>query len=201
MLAGARKRAGVLCHPYVLSAPQRQARGENQERLPHPRLLLGLEEGRYAMSPVHSQGPQSQVRGQNSKWHRSGHFAYRQAFWAKLVIFFLCVSCVTTCIKRAGNRAAQPTLSSNPQPTPELPTQHVQDFKVLRSRKKKFTPCLWKGHAHRSIPMFQCVTLLVLHMHSCSFEVLRFGGATPPSPRRGGVMTLGGGGRYKVGVR
>ena len=55
-LARARKRAGVLRHPYILSAPQRQAWGENQKWLPHPSLLLGREEGGYAMSPLHSGG-------------------------------------------------------------------------------------------------------------------------------------------------
>ena len=40
--------------------------------------------------------------------------------------------------KRAGNRAAQPISSSNPQPKPELPTEHVQEFKAVWSLKKKF---------------------------------------------------------------
>ena len=40
--------------------------------------------------------------------------------------------------KGAGNRAAQPTSSSNPQPIPKLPTEHVQEFKVVRSHEKKF---------------------------------------------------------------
>ena len=40
--------------------------------------------------------------------------------------------------KRVGNRAAQPTSSSKTQPIPELPTEHVQEFKVAWSRKKKF---------------------------------------------------------------
>ena len=44
----------------------------------------------------------------------------------------------TPAAKRAGNRAAQPTSSSNPQPLPELPTEHVQEFKVVWSCKKKF---------------------------------------------------------------
>ena len=41
----------------------------------------------------------------------------------------------TVLSKKAGNRAAQPTSSSNPQPIPELPTEHVQGFKVVWSRK------------------------------------------------------------------
>ena len=40
--------------------------------------------------------------------------------------------------KRPGNRAAHPTSSSNPQPIPELPTEHVQEFKVVWECKKKF---------------------------------------------------------------
>ena len=39
--------------------------------------------------------------------------------------------------KRAGNHAACAS-SSNPQPIPELRTEHVQEFKVVWSRKKKF---------------------------------------------------------------
>ena len=40
----------------------------------------------------------------------------------------------------AGKRAAQSTCasSSNPQPIPEMPTEHVQEFKVVGTRKKKF---------------------------------------------------------------
>ena len=51
---------------------------------------------------------------------------------------FLLETVGCTVLSRAGNRAAQPTSSSNPQPIPELPTEHVQEFKVVWSHKKKF---------------------------------------------------------------
>ena len=54
--------------------------------------------------------------------------------------------------KRAGNRDSQPTLSSNPQPMPELPTSS-SSFGVV---KRSFTQCLWKRHTHRRNIMFQC---------------------------------------------
>ena len=53
-LSGAHKTAEMLRHPYILSATQRQARRENVKWLPHPSLLVGREEGGYAMSPLHS---------------------------------------------------------------------------------------------------------------------------------------------------
>ena len=42
--------------------------------------------------------------------------------------------------KRAGKRAAQSTCasSSNPQPIPEMPTEHVQEFKLVWTCTKKF---------------------------------------------------------------
>ena len=47
--SGAQKRAKFLRNPYILRAPQREARGENQKWLPHLCLLGGREEGAIAM--------------------------------------------------------------------------------------------------------------------------------------------------------
>ena len=89
----------------------------------------------------------------------------------------------TVVSKRAGNRAAQPNPSSNPQPAPEFPIEHVQEFKVVWSRKKKFhTVPVERARAHVSMRF----ALPVLCMHSCGFEVLRSGGAIPPPPLLGG---------------
>ena len=38
------------------------------------------------------------------------------------------------------------TSSSYPQPVPEMPTEHVQEFKVVWARKRSFIQCPWKGH-------------------------------------------------------
>ena len=93
----------------------------------------------------------------------------------------------TVLSKRAGNRAQQPTSSSNPQPIPELPTEHVQEFKFVWSRKQKcHTVPVERAHTQKSHYVPMQFTLPVSCMHSCSFEVFRFGCATPPPPLRGG---------------
>ena len=50
--------------------------------------------------------------------------------------------------KRAGKRPAQSICasSSNPQPVPEMPTEHVQEFRWFGLVKRSFKQCLWKGH-------------------------------------------------------
>ena len=114
--------------------------------------------------------------------------------------------------KRAGNRAAQLTSSSNPQPIPELPTEHVQEFKAVWSCKKKFhTVPVERARTQKEHHVSMRFTLPMLCMHSCRFKVLRFGGApppptggepslhTPPPPWGGTITTLGG--DYKGGVR
>ena len=53
-LSGAKKRAELLCDPYILRGPQRQTRGENQEWLPHLCLLEGEKKDGVTMYPVHS---------------------------------------------------------------------------------------------------------------------------------------------------
>ena len=61
--------------------------------------------------------------------------------------------------KRADKQAAQSTSASSSNP--ELPTEHVQEFKVERS----FMPRLWKGHLLRSgIAASMGLTLPVLCM-------------------------------------
>ena len=90
--------------------------------------------------------------------------------------------------KRTGNRPAWPASSSNPQPIPELPIEHVQEF------KGGFTQCPWKGHAHRSNIMFQCDS----HHRccACTAAVLKCYGLvvqSQPGGGGGGVTTLGGG--------
>ena len=47
--SGAQKRAEVLHNLCILGGPQRQARGENQNWLPHFRLLGGPKDGGLAM--------------------------------------------------------------------------------------------------------------------------------------------------------
>ena len=61
--SGAQKRAELLRNPCILGGPQRQARGENQKRLPHPCLLGGRT---CYITPAFLGGPQH--RGENQKW-------------------------------------------------------------------------------------------------------------------------------------
>ena len=65
--SGPQNRAEMLDQSYILGDPQGKAQGvkskvvpnkgkENQKWLPHPRLLGGPKQGRYAMLPLHSWG-------------------------------------------------------------------------------------------------------------------------------------------------
>ena len=67
----------IVCHPYLLGVPQRQAQGAKSEVVPnkeeqyqkwlsHPYLLRGPKEGQNAMSPLHCRGSPTK-REQNQK--------------------------------------------------------------------------------------------------------------------------------------
>ena len=63
----ANKRAEMLRHPCIVAGPQRQAQGENENRLPHPCLLGCRKGGTNAMSPQDSRGFANKG-GQNQNW-------------------------------------------------------------------------------------------------------------------------------------
>jgi hypothetical protein len=46
--------------------------------------------------------------------------------------------CMSSVAGWAAKQAAQSASSSSPQPVPELPTEDVQECKVIRTCKKKF---------------------------------------------------------------
>ena len=76
--------------------------------------------------------------------------------------------------KRAGNQAAQPTSSPNPQPIPELPTEHVQEFKVVWSRKKKFHTVCGKD-THTDVPSRRVTSWFnVIHTSAVVHAQLQF---------------------------
>ena len=91
--SGAQKRAETLCNPYILGDPQRQARGENQNWLPHPGLLGGPEEGGSATSPLPNakrgdkirSGPKWAHRLQTCIFSKIGNFC----FVVRSCLFFL----------------------------------------------------------------------------------------------------------------
>ena len=62
-LARAQRGGGGLLHnPYFLGRPQHQARGENQNNLPHCSFLGGPKEGGLGMQPLHSQGSPTRAK-------------------------------------------------------------------------------------------------------------------------------------------
>ena len=64
--SGAQKWAELLRNPCILGGPQRQARAENQNSLPHPYLLRGPKVGGIATQPLHSGA--SRTRERNRNW-------------------------------------------------------------------------------------------------------------------------------------
>ena len=64
--SGAHKRAEVLCNPYILGGPQRQARVEDQKWVPHPCFLGGGGHKwvEVLRNPCILGGAQRQVRGE-----------------------------------------------------------------------------------------------------------------------------------------
>ena len=113
--------------------------------------------------------------------------------------------------KRAGKQAAQSisASSSNSQPVPELPIEHVQELSsgLFGLAKRSFTQCRGKRHSDTSnIHVSMGLTLPVLCMLCCGYKVLQFCGATffggggashhdhPIPPRGGGRHNNWGGG-------
>ena len=97
--------------------------------------------------------------------------------------------------KRAGNRAAQLTLSSN------SPLSMSRSSRLFGVVKRSFTQCLWKGHAHRSNIMFQCGSHYPCC--ACTAAVLKCCGSVmqSPPPPGGGEPSRHCRGDYKGGVR